>query len=550
MLKKIKPLFPALGLCAVFSFMLTVFEPLMLYASDSEDFWFDVYDIIPELVTMFLAFTLVPFLFFFLAQSVESLTLKKSIIYRVLVLIFFGVFVVTYIQGNFLAGSLPGIDGTPFNWRDYWFDSIISVVLWVAACGGLIFAVKKFSLEKVFNLVPKVTLAIFAMLTVSLVATMATTPGMFDNKETSKASFDFYNRVSSNRNFFIFMVDAVDSRTFDELLKDTDQYKEVFKDFTYFEDAMSYYPYTRDSVPEIFSSLPNNNETLYVDYSHKAYAESEILHNLADDGYKMGFYDDSAMMSYDTAAMFDNMSRDTQLRSKNFSGAILRYDLFKYLPFPLKGKVHIERLSFRDAKLADGQQEFFWDNVLQYDILKNESAEVVDDKVFNFIHIEGGHVPFDVDENVNRIKNGTYAQKLTATMNIIKAYVDRLKDAGAYDNASIVIMADHGLVDVDDESAYVMRRFNPIFYVKGVGEQHSAMLRSDKPISYADLNDAFDQLRLGAKSTELFADIENPRTRTLVYYYWTNKDHMVEYTTDGKAWDDSKMVPTGRVFDR
>ena len=549
--EKAKPLLSILLLCVIFSFMLVIFEPISLYANNTNDFWFDLYDMLPELLPAFVILAVGSFLIFGLIYFISFKLFKKPAIFYILSLLFFAFFIITYIQGNFLSGSLPGLNGNPFNWREYKVETAISIILWAVVFIALFIAIKKLSSKKVFTIIPAITLVVFAMLFVSLITTLETTRDLED-KNTSKATLDYYNHFSNQQNFFIFLVDAIDSRSFDALLKDSSDYQKTFKDFSYYQDTLSYYPYTRDSIPQIFYSTPNENETEFDDYSRKAFSESPIINSLASEKYNMYFYDDQVIMSADTAELFKNMSNATRINSSNFLYEIFRYDLFKYLPFPLKGKAHIENSNFWTADLEEGHNEFVWGDRVNYNIYKNEPLEIVDDKVFHFIHLEGAHIWFNLDEDLNPIDKtkGTYSQKQAATMKVIKAYIDRLKKADVYDKSSIVIMSDHGYMDGVWEYDYILNRFNPSLYIKGVNEHHNQMVRSDKPISFADLSDAFEQLRLGAKSTELFQNINSPRTRTLIYYIWNQENHMVEYTTEGKAWDDTSMVETGRIFDR
>ena len=266
----------------------------------------------------------------------------------------------------------------------------------------------------------------------------------------------------------------------------------------------------------------------------------------------MYMYDHEVIMDKETSQLFKNMSDQTKIDSDNFIQEIIRYDLFKCLPYPLKGKAHIEQLSFWQADIDDGQTAFDWHNIKNYNIYKNEPIEITNNKVFHFIHLEGGHIWFDIDENLNPIDktSGTYSQKQAATFKTIKAYLERLKTANVYDNSSIVILADHGYKDGVWEYDYINNRFNPILYIKGINETHSKMQRSDKPISFEDLGQAFDDLRLGKKSTELFKDIEYPRDRTIIYYVWNEEDHMVEEIQSGKAWDETTITETGNIFDR
>ena len=546
-----KMLLPAMVLSLTINFMFLIFEPISLYANNINDFWFDLYDMLPLLISAFILFFLIFFVVLSICYFISVKLFKKINIYYVLLSIIFCIFLITYIQGNFLAGSLPGVNGEVFNWRDYKTESIISIILWLAIFIAAFFIIKKTKFPKFVSYIAPITGTILVMLLVSLTSSLLTTNALED-KFTAKATFDYYNQVSNNRNFFIFLVDAIDSRSFDNLLKDNPEYQDTLKDFTYYQDTVSYSPYTRDSIPYIFSQIPNHNETDFSDYSKMAFRDSKILNTLNDDHYNLFFYDNDIIIDRDTASKLKNISNKTKINRENFFFEIMRYDLYKYLPYPLKGKAHIENLSFWISELEEGRADFDWRDRTNYDIYKNESLEIVDEKVFHFIHLEGAHIWFNLDEDLNPIDRtvGTYSQKQIATFKVIQAYLDRLKSSDAYDNASIVIMSDHGYKDGVWEYDYINNRFNPILYIKGLEETHSKMHRSDKPISFEDLGDAFQELYEGKPSTELFSDISLPRDRTIIYYVWNKEDHMVEEIQTGKAWDETTIIETGNVFDR
>ena len=174
----------------------------------------------------------------------------------------------------------------------------------------------------------------------------------------------------------------------------------------------------------------------------------------------------------------------------------------------------------------------------------NPELKKVDNNYFSFIHIEGGHVPFDIDENLERIEEGTYSQKIRATIKVIDSYLERLRKSNEYDNSVIIVMADHGYVDGKEGT-----RANPILYIKGINEHHD-MITSDKAISYADLMDAYNDLLDGKKSTELFPNIGSERFRKYIWYRYLEEDHKVEIATNGKAWEYQKEYKTGKEFNR
>lgn len=544
----IKDLLPALTLSLTASFMFFVFEPITMFATNPNDFWFDLYDILPVLLPTFFIITLAAFIVLSICFVLCKYLFKKINLYYVFMAICFCVFVITYIQGNFLSGSLPGINYEVFNWRLYKSETILSIGLWLVAFLALVVAFANLKPAKIFSFIPFASIAIFLMLGTSLASTLLTTNALED-KPISIATYKNFNLASKNQNLFIFLIDAIDSRSFDNLLKNNKDYQETFKDFSYFQDTLASYPYTRDCLPFLFNATLNKNEAQFTDYSRKTFAESELFKSLEEENYNMNYFDDIIFMDAPTVDKFENMIDRLGIKPKPLIKEMLRYDLYKYLPYPLKGKVHIEKLSFSKAKDPGNDKHYIWKDVDNYQIFENEEIEVTDDKVFHFIHLEGAHIWFNLDENLQPTKNGTYTQKQAASFKLTKSYIDRLKKAGVYDSSAIVVMADHGYRDGVWEYDYILDRFNPILYIKGVNEHHNSMVRSDKPIEASDLVGAFNDLRLKKKSTELFKDVSSPRKRTLIYYVWSHEDHMVEYETEGKAWESDKMRETGNVYD-
>ena len=118
-----------------------------------------------------------------------------------------------------------------------------------------------------------------------------------------------------------------------------------------------------------------------------------------------------------------------------------------------------------------------------------------------------------------------------------------MKENGAYDNSSIIIIADHGYAPSIDH----VGRQNPVLFIKGVGEHHK-MNRSTKAISFEDLNDAYIGLLNNKKSNELFKGIGEKRERRYIWYEYSKENHMVEYIQTGKAWDEDTLKATGKEF--
>ena len=545
MKKMLKDLIPAIIVALVASFMLYIYEPIITYSANINDFWFDFNLMLPNIMLYFIGLFFI-FLVGFAIIYYVSLKLKKEKIYKIVLVISFILLTFFYIQGVYLVGSLPTLDGTTIEWGAYTKDTIISICLISAIIIAEIILIKKFNIYKAININKYITIAIFVMISVSVVSSFAN-PSIFKEKVIATATNRNINNVSSDKNFFILLVDAVDSYDFAKIVKESDKYSDTFNDFTYYPDTLSGYTFTRDSIPFIFSGEWNENKTEFDEYATKAFNESKFLKELKDKEYNMNFYEYQVPWNDKNAACFSNIELyEKKVDGIKFFKELTKYILFKYLPYPLKKYSHIETANFDYCKVDEGESYFNWENKTAYENIKNNELNKENKKYFQFMHIEGGHVPFDYDEDVNEIpvEEGNYNKKMKATLNIINSYIERLKKNNVYDNSVIVIMADHGYWNSNNNG-----RHNPILYIKGINEHHK-METSEIPISYEDICGAFTELLQDKNAGELFKNIDHNRIRRFIDNPAGREECMTEYEVKGKAWDSYAVVETGRKFNR
>lgn len=544
MKNNIKNLIPAYILAFVVSFMLYIYEPILIYSTNFNDFWFDfktMMGVIPIYFALLFGGLSIGYTALYFINKAFS---KKMQIYKVILIISYILFMFVYIQGNYLAGDLPTLDGTTINWETYTTQNIISIIVLAILIIVQVITIIKLKYEKVAKANNYITIAIFIMLLTSLVSVLFT-PGLYKEKIVANSTTRNINNASTDKNFFIFLVDAVDSTEFASVVKESEQYKSTFEDFTYYPDTVSAYLYTRDSIPFIFSGEWNENQTEFVEYYNDAFNNSKFLKELNEQDYQKNFYEYQIQASSRKLEDFANIDiYNKDVNKTSFLKQLTKYVLFKYLPYSLKQYSHIETMNFEYAKVVEETEQFNWSNDIAYHLIKNNEIEKIDNKHFQFLHIEGGHVPFDYDENVNKIpeEQGTYRLKLKATLNIIDAFINRLKQNNVYDNSAIIVMADHGYWASTG-------RQNPILYIKGINEHHE-MITSEIPVSYEDLVPAYLQLLNGDTSDKLFQNLEPNRVRRFIENAFEGEDHMIEYEVRGKAWDSSAIVETGREFNR
>ncbi len=546
MKKHLIKILPAIFLAFVASFMLYIYEPILTYASNIDDFWFDFNLMMPNiLLYSFIMFGILS-IFYTLIYVVDKFCFKKERMYKIILIISWIVFICTYIQGNYLTGSLPVLDGTTIVWKSFIKENIITVCISIVLIALEIIALKKMKYEKTIKINTFITVAIFVMLLASF-ASVLTKPNLFKEKTIATATNDNIEKVSSDKNFFIFLADAVASKNFNSVLKDSEEYSDILNDFTYFEDSAGGYAVTKDSIPLILTGKWNKMEKDFNDYYKEAFDEAKLFKGLEKRGYNMNLYEPELYLNRKNAKRFDNVVVDTDSVDKvSFFKQLTKYLLFKYLPYQLKKYAKIETADFKLCRINNEVSSYYdWSDDVIYDIFKNKEVVVDSNKYFKFYHTEGGHVPYNYDENVNKIPEdeGTYEMKIKATLKVINEFITSLKENGAYDNSVIIIMADHGV----GPTKY---RANPMLYIKGFDEHHDEMEVTDVPMSYEDLNDAYEELLDGKKATELFGNIDRNRNRTYIENFFKNDNLLVEYVIKGKSYDSENIEKTGVVYNR
>lgn len=539
-----KKIIPAYILSFVISFTFFIYEPVILYASNKTDLWFDFMTMLKPMLTLF--FT--SFIILSLIYTLINKLFKNNKIYNVILVISFIIYFASYIQGNYLLKSLPGLDGTTIVWNGFLIQNIITIIIWLIISVIYIITTKKYTFEKVLNVSSKVVLVVFAMLFVSCISTILTTRKMFMKKYPILITDINYTNFSDDKNFIVFLLDAVDSKKFDEQLS-TSKYKDSFKDFTYYPDTLSYYMYTRDSIPLILTGKPNHNKEEFYTYYNKAFDESKLIDELINKDYDINLYEYELIWTSEKSKVVKNIEKiPNKINTKHFVKSNLQYVGYKYLPYFLKKYVHIETMNFNLDKSSDEHNNAYqWDNIKNYHMILNANVTKDPKKQFKFIHTNGSHVPYNMDEELNRVdeKNSSYEKEINASIKLVDSYINMLKENGVYDNSVIVIMADHGYA-----KKKIIGRQNPILYIKGVNEHHDLMPVSDKRVSHIDLADAFVELLNDVKTEQLFPNIPIDRKRKLIWYRFTKENKMTEYQTNGHAWENHKLKKTGRKYNR
>ncbi len=540
------------GICVVVAlfFMLFVYAPIEIYSYNIDEFWFDLYQLMPMMLGIFVGAVL------FSAAVLWGICVLFPRVYRMVLLpVLCILFLCTYVQGTFMVDNLPPMDGSVPKLSDYSAEIAQSCILWIVVTIGVVLLailLRGGKFAKAIRLVSICMLLMFAVTSVSVLMMTGSYKKKLDACSTTKDEYLF----SGQENFIILVLDSVDAKTLSELMEERPEYKDVFEDFTYYENMLGAYPCTGVALPHILSGKWFENETTIQQYKAESYKNSPILDALSKEGYRLGMYVTEMPYEDESVFRFSNvLARNVRVGSYfDFARLELKLVGVRYAPYWLKPYCVFKTGYFTSLWEKDDEYPaYITENKDFYDKITANEISLTDEKCFKLLHVEGGHVPFVNDENVNVITDGTYRDSLKATVTLTSAYLDKLKAAGVYDNSVIVIMADHGFAEEfghEEDVEACEGRQNPIFFAKGIGEHHD-MEVSQAPVSYEDLQEAFSGLLQGKSGGEIFRSKEGEaRTRRYIYYDFVFDEFMYEYESAGHASDDAALVPTGQEYFR
>lgn len=548
--RRISDILYALFTVFFFVYLIFVYAPIEIYVHNIHEFWFDIYIMIRSIVPVFFVIMAVLMV---IAYLLHRYSRRAFLAFGA---VFFALAVIHWIQGGMLVYHMPPMDGTTPVWSEYIGDMIISGLLIIAVVSAVILGFR-FMQERMKYLMILISAVVSAVLVFST-ASLPFTTNVLDRKLHYIVS-DNRNMELGKKNFVIFLLDAVDSRIVQkQLAEDPEYYAENFKDFMYYPDTAGTYAFTQEAVPFIINGKWFENQEDFHDFQTTAMRESPLLSGMEKDHWQIDYYDHDLMyitLEEDMGRYRNVYHYDAEFKSSlGYTLTQLKLTMFKYGPFfikPLTGFTPDDFLAERNIPEGMIPNNFNFSDIRLYEQLKNEGFRV-DPSVennFKFYHLDGAHVPFEYDEDLNIIPTGTgtYDVDVKVSMKVAAEFVKQLRETDVYDDTVVIILADHGYNYADEGYP---GRGNPLLMVKGFNEHHDFKV-SKAPISFADLQDTYARLLEGKTGDEQFAWKEgDERIRRYMGYMFTHEDDLTEYTVEGNASDVKSFIPTGKHFYR
>lgn len=458
------------------SFTFFFFGPLEIILSNPLEFWFSASDV----MGLVLISTFLGLIFTLGVQFVASLCGVKilSVCSSVLGAIGFGL----YIQGNWTFINYGEMDGTPINWAAYSHWAVVDTAIWFLIV-FLIFFLINFRVK--YH-----TVCAYIML--GVVGMEALTLGVIyiSSNETSKPDVDFmleggheFQLSSNKNNIIIICADGFDGSDFLPVLEEEPDFKQYFDGFTFYEDTCGTSLYSEESGITLLTGNQFEAGLTFDENVNQAYVNSDLYNILEENHYDTYLYlQKEKMVSPMIAGQVANYSPEKE-KIENIAAfkEIYKMVSFRYMPHIIKKYFWYTTMDF--LKLKAGKNSLYY-NYDVYDLIQTQGviAEETDQNIYQFYWIQGPHEPANTDRYCHKLdriiamEDEAYADsQFEQTIGVVRMYtalIDALKEAGIYDNTTVIFTADHGW-DI---------RPNPCLLVKPANS-HGELALSDVPVS-------------------------------------------------------------------
>jgi hypothetical protein len=557
------------------AFQALVSFPLVIWSYNQFNFSISLWESVGLLVCLSLAILLLLLLVAF-SIPVKLRSYLMPFFVLISILIFF--------QQNILVWDYGFLDGSQIDFVKNNYLGWVDLSLWVFGGGTYIF-LRKQIINQATNILLFVCLVTIGSLT-SLIMS-------YDHK-ISKSSMSFTEEnkfsFSDKKNIFLFVLDGFQSDLFWEIIDNEPEIRDDFSGFKFYPDTASVFAKTYPTIPLLLTGKVYKKQQPILNFFQDAYQNS-ILTNLKDEGWDVGLYPhfkSSVSSDSSVASNYTNSIRYSETIS-NYLQA-LDLSLFRMVPHFLKSYIYNDG----DFIMKEGLQDNLYaiDNILKVKnvvkLPKSNSHQGInflenlrklsdvhsESPAFRFYHLMMPHEPFVLNRDLKygRIGNdfNAYREYAYASLKLMISYLKELKRLGVYDNSAIIITADHGGGEynnnkyLSDEGRYssvledgeAKASGKPLLLVKNYYDEDSLKF-SSKPISLLDVAPTIANFAginakgIGGMNIEEIAD-EERRKRTYYYYQFTGfdskyLDDFIVYEINGDVYDDNAWTKTGKL---
>ncbi|MCI8348237.1 MAG: membrane protein insertase YidC [Firmicutes bacterium] len=531
------------GIAAITSFLLAftlcVFGPLELYLTNHEDLWFGLDAIIPIIAVIFS-------IGFILSTLVGALPKGKLHIY--IICLIFGVALALYVQGNFLNidYGVESLNGTEIKWEDFTKYGVLDSLAW-CVCIAAPFVIYHFAQIHFRKIITALAGLLVAVQLIALIVVFAQS-GNIEKNNYSMTKDGMYT-ISHKDNTIVFVLDTFDEKYYDDLLEKHPEYKDMLDGFVQYNNTTATGARTILAMPSILTGEPYKKDITYTDYLDKIWDEDTPYDIMARAGYDTRVFAETNFFGEGAQRSLKNCKSSRQSVGSNeiLTKKLYKLTLYKYSPHYLKERFWMDTAEFDLARNKDdyssaNDARFYKGYVENGGYTYSQEY----DKAFRLYLLNGAHDPIRLRSDATlSSKTTSRMEQMEGVFKILFEILEDMKANGVYEDANIIITADHGNIGNLEHIMF-------LYKAKGANGKYSV---SSAPVSNFDIPSTLAHWAGGDPSKygsgRIFYDISENDPRIREFYLWTgtNKEERIEeWEISGNAYDKDKQKLKQKYF--
>lgn len=521
-----------LTLALVFAAFISVVVPLQTYLSNRSDFAVSDGEVVLSLLLLFVVTTLVAFV---------GLRLSRIGSGGLFHFVLFAFLVYEYLQTGVLSIGEPALDGN-FGYYGQRFLIVRDTIVCIAVFALVLGCSRWIRPYLTWCALGLAVLSGASLLDIRVDKHQATQVKGSSTCESVALGFNY----SSERNVLVFILDSLTPEGFEACLAKSPTLSQAFSGFTFFRKNLAMSCGTDVATGCLLTGeyfREPNNKPRVRQFTESVF-ERGVLPRFVNQNWRVGFL--STAFSFGYANPQNGMPDDSERREADVP--LLRHTphgvgfslfeivRFRLSPFAIKHGLYRFTRKCQETRAWTAEEEGLFPVI---------AAAPVTDAVpcFGYFHTNGPHVPYCISSEgvrTSEFRSGfeAYVDHANYCLKHLAELFEALKRKGVYDQATIIVTADHGPHDEqatardhtpDDMSlhAYAMLMVKP--------PQASGPFQIDEetPTSHAGVCDLLNRLCVKDLALQEMVDcLSNRGNRTFVYpqpgYYeeWAIDQHM------------------------
>lgn len=463
-------------------FMLLIFGPAEIFFANSSEFSFLYGEFAVGMVVIFIAAVLLMTL---------VLCLLKGILLKAASSVLFAFSLTGWLQVMWLNRNLDLLGVNPEGYKLQGNGWIMNLLLWLAVAAVILsMAFWKETVWKKLVLYGSGFLIVIQL--AAFLSLLLTAPAEAYKRPTGddRLSGTEQYTVSAEKNVIVFVLDYFSSQYLQQMLEVYPDGADCLHDFTYYNNADCTYYGTFPSMAHMLTGCEVEPDKPINDWCREIWQNEKTVdfyQELQDSGYKANVFttDANVLTAANGAGILrgrlsnvTNEPNEVETDKKLLTKTMLKMSCYRMVPEIAKPYFYTNVSEYSEAVRNMGDGILQTNSDFYARLLEKGLEKKTDGNYFILQHLIGTH-EFNTAADGTAKDKATVEETARGCMTILEEYLKQLKELGVYDDAMIIVTADHGGCEKHD--------LQIIYYVKQPGEAHEVSPVTNAPVSHCDL---------------------------------------------------------------